>query len=370
MRKYLGLFFIFFCGAVHAQGYLADVEHGATSVVLPCIPLRALDDSPAGGTLETAITNSTAGLEIKVRADVTNGWLDEYSQASGTINAITGNIGSFETPDANDAHFEEIASGAGCYQLILDNTTWNQTNAKYVEILIRDSSSPTFADTLVRVNLNAVSAATLADTIWDEACAGHTTSDTTGDQVCDEAGALATSLTSVSNAIDDMTDGTTPVWGLGDAVQSVADSGTTTSITDTALDQADTDYWGVGNEVVFLSGNLNGQTRCVTGFTPGTDTLAFYPAVTNAVSTHTYAIRANAGCSVLEKLVEDQDGGYSASEVLSVLLSEAAGTCTYTSGTRTWACSDPGGSETRLTIVYGSSLDGTRTSSTPAPATP
>ena len=371
MRKLIAFLFLAACGTVNAQGYLADVQHSATSVVLPCIPLRALDDTPAGGTLETGITNSTAGLTIDVRTDNTNGWMDQYSQSAGTINAIAGSIGSFETPDTNVAHFEEIASGAGCYQLILDDTTWSVASAKYVEILIRDSSSPTFADTLVRVNLNAVGASDLVDDIWDEPCAGHTTTDTTGDQVCDEAAALATAVSNARDEIDALTDGTSPVWVYGSTLNELtADSGTTTTIVDEALDETDTDYWK-GTEVLFTSGTLDGQARCVTKFTTGSPaTITFSPPVTQAVSTHTYVLNANAACGVNDQVAEDQDGGYSAKEVLSVLLSEAVGTCTYTSGTRTWACSDPSGTETRFSIVYGTSLDGTRTSSTATPATP
>lgn len=67
---------------------------------------------------------------------------------------------------------------------------------------------------------------------------------------------------------------------------------------------------------------------------------------------------------------EDQGSGFTCQEVMSLLLSEAIGECTYTSGTRTWVCDDPSGTETRFTIVYGTELDGDRTSSTPEPMTP
>ena len=69
-------------------------------------------------------------------------------------------------------------------------------------------------------------------------------------------------------------------------------------------------------------------------------------------------------------MAEDQGSAYSAREVLSLLLSEAMGTCTYTTATRTWVCKDPSGTETRFTLVYGTELDGDRSSSTPAPVTP
>jgi hypothetical protein len=68
-----------------------------------------------------------------------------------------------------------------------------------------------------------------------------------------------------------------------------ADSGTTLTMVDAARTEADTDYWK-GNVIVFTSGNLAGQARLITGFTPGTDTITFSPATTQAVSTHTYEI--------------------------------------------------------------------------------
>jgi hypothetical protein len=67
---------------------------------------------------------------------------------------------------------------------------------------------------------------------------------------------------------------------------------------------------------------------------------------------------------------EDQGGGYSCREAMSVILSEAVGTCVYTSDTRTWVCKDPSGTETRFTLVYGTDLDGDRDTSTPTPMTP
>ena len=68
-----------------------------------------------------------------------------------------------------------------------------------------------------------------------------------------------------------------------------ADSGTTTTLVDAALTQADTDSWK-GSLIVFSSGTLQGQVRLITAFDPTTDTLTFTPATTQAVSTHTYAI--------------------------------------------------------------------------------
>ena len=77
-------------------------------------------------------------------------------------------------------------------------------------------------------------------------------------------------------------------WLTG-IIRGTADSGTTTTMVDAALTQADTDYFK-GSLILFTSGTLLGQARLITGFTPGTDTLAFSPATTVAVATHDYVI--------------------------------------------------------------------------------
>lgn len=68
-----------------------------------------------------------------------------------------------------------------------------------------------------------------------------------------------------------------------------ADSGSTTTMVDAALTQADTDYWK-GAIIVFTSGTIAGQARLITAFTPATDTVTFAPATTQAVGTNTYII--------------------------------------------------------------------------------
>ena len=89
---------------------------------------------------------------------------------------------------------------------------------------------------------------------------------------------------------------------------------------------------------------------------------------TNAINAA--ALAADVGPEIWATQCEDQNGGISCAEAMSLLISEAMGTCTYTSGTRTWACNDPSGTESRFTIVYDPALDGGRTTSTPSPFTP
>ena len=68
-----------------------------------------------------------------------------------------------------------------------------------------------------------------------------------------------------------------------------AASGSTTTMVDDGLTQADADYWK-GKLLVFTSGNIAGQTAWITDFNAGTDTVTFAPATTQAVSTQNYVI--------------------------------------------------------------------------------
>lgn len=104
-------------------------------------------------------------------------------------------------------------------------------------------------------------------------------------------------VTAISGAITNLTDGTTPVWVAGATLQDlVADSGTTTSLTDAALTQATNNWFRNGTRVTFTDGTLQGQSACIDTFTASTDTLTFSPPVTTEVSTHSYVLEADGGC--------------------------------------------------------------------------
>ena len=72
-------------------------------------------------------------------------------------------------------------------------------------------------------------------------------------------------------------------------VSGTADSGSTTTMVDTARTEADTDYWK-GAWILFTSGNISGQCRLITAFDVALDQITFTPATTQAVSTQTYEI--------------------------------------------------------------------------------
>lgn len=135
--------------------YHDPMEHGTDSVILQCVPLPAIDVDPAGSASKAGITSATAGLEIDVRADNSNGWAFQYSQAAATIDALSGNPGTFSTPPALNMLFGEIAASSGCYQLVFDNAIFDIVSAKTLMVRIRDSSSPTFSETWMHINLNA-----------------------------------------------------------------------------------------------------------------------------------------------------------------------------------------------------------------------
>ena len=126
-------------------------------------------------------------------------------------------------------------------------------------------------------------AATLVDT--------GTTLDT---KLNDIQGATFVTGTDSLEAIRDRGDAAWITGGAGGAIVSgTSDSGSTTTMVDAIRTEADTDYWK-GDWIKFTSGNIDGQVRLITGFTPGTDTVTFAPATTQAVTTQTYDIIAAA----------------------------------------------------------------------------
>lgn len=79
------------------------------------------------------------------------------------------------------------------------------------------------------------------------------------------------------------------ISSTGAVVSGTADSGSTTTLVDSALTQANDNYWS-GHLLVMTSGNLAGQARIITGFVAATDTLTVTPAFTVAVATQDYEI--------------------------------------------------------------------------------
>ena len=89
------------------------------------------------------------------------------------------------------------------------------------------------------------------------------------------------------------------LW-LAEGVQTVADSGTTTTLVDAVLTQAD-GYWN-GALLVFRSGTNAGRTAIITDFDAATDTLTFAPAVPDAVTTEGYVLIPGLGWSDVQAI--------------------------------------------------------------------
>ena len=92
------------------------------------------------------------------------------------------------------------------------------------------------------------------------------------------------------------------LW-LAEGVQTVADSGTTTTLVDAVLTQAD-DYWN-GAMLIFRSGTNEGRTAIITDFDAGTDTLTFTPAVPDAVTTEGYVLVPGLGHADITAISHD-----------------------------------------------------------------
>jgi len=86
-------------------------------------------------------------------------------------------------------------------------------------------------------------------------------------------------------------------------VQTVADSGTTTTLVDAVLTQAD-GYWN-GALLIFRTGTNAGRTAIITDFDAATDTLTFTPAVPDAVTTEGYVLVPGLGHADITAISQD-----------------------------------------------------------------
>ena len=108
--------------------------------------------------------------------------------------------------------------------------------------------------------------------------------------------------------IDEINDDTTAVFTLrdwlGKGIRLTADSGTTTTLVDAGLTQAD-DYWN-GALLIFRTGTNIGRTAIITDFDAGTDTLTFAPAMPDAVTSEGFALIPGLGWSDVQAIAAVQ----------------------------------------------------------------
>ncbi len=106
------------------------------------------------------------------------------------------------------------------------------------------------------------------------------------------------------------------LW-LAEGVQTVADSGTTTTLVDAVLTQAD-DHWN-GALLIFRTGTNIGRTAIITDFDAATNTLTFAPAVPDAVTTEGYVLVPGLGHADNAAAVKTaiEAGGSSLAQILA-----------------------------------------------------
>lgn len=148
------------------------------------------------------------------------------------------------------------------------------TAAKIAADAIGSSELATDAIGAAQIAANAIGASEIADGAIDAGAFA--------------AGAIDTAAIA-TDAIDADALAADAVTEIRSLVNGTSDSGTTTTMVDAVRTEADTDYFK-GDFILFTSGNISGQCRLITGFTPASDTVTFSPATTQAVATQTYEI--------------------------------------------------------------------------------
>jgi hypothetical protein len=247
----------------------------------------------AAGTAPTAQEIEDEVWDALQSAHVT---VDSMGAIATEIAAINTLIGALETAgDVADAVWIEpindhkIVAGSLAEAISNIEVDTNELQTDDVPGLIaalNNVSTADLATALTDIHLDHLMATAAADVVVDGSVIAHMVSST------EDWSTFVPSDDSLQ-AIRDRGDASWTTGAGGSLATGTADSGTTTTMVDAALTEADTDYWK-GNLIEFTNGTLDGQVRLITDFTPATDTITFYPATTQAVATHTYQIIAAA----------------------------------------------------------------------------
>jgi len=302
-----------------------------TTVALPLVPTtagRTLDVSTTG---EAGIDWANIGSPTTAQnLSATNIDVDQVvASVSGAVGSVTGAVGSISAGGIAAASFAAgaidaaaIATGAIDADALAADASAEIADAVWDEDATAHQTQGTFgqaigdpgadSDTiwaLANTNLDAAissrmasytqpsgflaatfPAGTIANTT--NITAGTITTSTNVTTVNGLAANVITAASIATDAIDADALAADAVTEIRSLVSGTADSGTTTTMVDAARTEADTDYWK-GALIVFTSGSISGQVRLITAFTPGSDTITFTPATTQAVGTNTYEIWPN-----------------------------------------------------------------------------
>ena len=228
---------------VVGSGYY-DLVDGTTSL---------MTSRQAGNVLETTITTPTSPTELDLAAGASND--DAYNNMTAVF------VGGTEECERQITDY----TGTGAILFIRSACPFTLASADTVRIHVGGSGD---AQQIAQLDLDVItgSAGVNVDT------------DAIGSAQID---ASFTTEVMASLAFDSGT----------------CDSGTTTTCVDAAaFTTADADYYAKGFAILFTSGTLDKQSACIYDFDPATDTVTFRPALTQAVSTHTYILLAHPTC--------------------------------------------------------------------------
>jgi hypothetical protein len=252
-----------------------------------------------------AITTGTFASGAINAAAIATDAIGAAELADGAITAATFAAGAIDATAiaTNAIDADSLAADAGTE---IGTAVW-ATAARSLTVLDEDSTTLDLDATiraalgLASANLDTQLAAVQADT---DNIQTRIPAALVSGRMDSSVGAMAagtiTAAAIATDAIDAdalAADAVAEIGGGAVGITGTADSGTTTTMVDAARTEADTDYWK-GAMIRFTTGNIAGQTRLITGFVPGTDTITFTPATTQAVSTQTYEILGNSRVDV------------------------------------------------------------------------
>lgn len=191
--------------------------------------------------------------------------------STSSVTAINANLGTTQaiTFDANNlpkVDIEDIRGTASVGTAGYVAPDWGHVNA------------PTTTVNLSGTTISAVSGAVGSVT----GAVGSVTGNVGGNVVGSVGSVASGGVTSASLAASAIT-------AIRSLASGTAQSGSTTTLVDTARTEVDTDYW---KDCLLLvtSGSAANESRLITGFNASTHTLTFAPALTQAITTNTYEI--------------------------------------------------------------------------------
>ncbi len=336
LMKKLLLTLLALCPMAAQAQFNLIAENGITEYFTPCFPLFSTASN--GADLLSGVTASTTDFKIGLIAD-TESQMTEFA-TTADIETIS-LIGTWVTPTANtDVRFGECDSADmdGYYQIQFHNDHMSKSNVTSLIVRLTDDGG-TFGEFWIHIDQNAATVADITGAsetaIENKLIQAESTCDSGSTTTCVDAQRTEADNNYWRDSVFCSTSGTTVgqcravrsftassdtitfdpftvaiatntyrivsgTPGLNQVTSSVfmfegiADSGSSSTLVDAALTQADF-FW---NNSTALVVNFSGgpEVRCIRGFTASTDTILVSPAFSQAVATEDYVIIPSLTC--------------------------------------------------------------------------